>query len=88
MSRHEAFHVADDLDRDHADQVLPGLLPDTARLVRRHVQLEDLPGYISVSVGGLQPMDSDILKLVNMALSIYGAVLLLGLGLGWVTTLT
>jgi hypothetical protein len=40
--RDKALHVPNDLDRNHAHQVLPGLLPDRRGLVGGNVQLENL----------------------------------------------
>ena len=42
MFSDECFYVFYDLHRYHAHQMLVGLFPDPARLVGRHVELQDL----------------------------------------------
>ena len=79
MFHDKRLHVSDDLDRDHAHQVLPGLLPNPGCLVRGHVELEDLPKkqYLTVNSRVLRGMS--VVGVMNMVLTVYGMVLLLSL---------
>ena len=59
--------------------MLPRLLPHAHRLVRCHVQLEDLPKkqYLTVDSRVLRGMS--VVEMMNMVLTVYGMVLLLSL---------